>query len=302
MRIKTINSIISGKFNDFLKSIKDEKVRKLVQDNTIITGGAITSLLLGDKVNDFDLYFRNKETVWEVANYFVKKSGDTNAEVIGGGFTDEAARMLGDKSRMAQCAADKDRIRVWIQSSGYVGELPKEEDFDLDGEPITTEEKEEVSSAREKYTVSYISANAITLSDKIQIVLRFYGEPDKIHENYDFEHCKNYWTSWDSKVVTNQKALECILAKELVYTGSKYPLCSIFRTRKFIERGWRINAGQYLKMAMQLNEMDLTDIDILEEQLVGVDAHYFVQVIESIRSRNIKIDSTYISEIVDRMF
>jgi hypothetical protein len=30
----------------------------------------------------------------------------------------------------------------------------------------------------------YFSNNAMTLSDKMQLIIRFYGEPDKIHENY----------------------------------------------------------------------------------------------------------------------
>ena len=61
--------------------------------------------------------------------------------------------------------------------------------------------------------------------------------------------------------------------------GSKYPLCSIIRTRKFIQRGYTINAGQYLKMAMQLNELDLKDVSVLQDQLIGVDSAYFDMVI-----------------------
>src|SRR3546814_1666855 len=67
------------------------------------------------------------------------------------------------------------------------------------------------------YRPVFMSTNAITLSDKIQIVLRFYGEADAIHENYDFVHCTNYWTSKDANLTLRQPALESLLCKELRY-------------------------------------------------------------------------------------
>src|SRR6185437_3482208 len=94
-----------------------------------------------------------------------------------------------------------------------------------------------------------------------------------------------YWRSENSHLSLPRKALEAIITKELVYSGSKYPLASIIRTRKFINRGWQINAGQYLKMTLQLNQMDLLNVDVLEEQLTGVDAAYFHQVIELARKK-----------------
>lgn len=50
MRAKTIKSILQKKHNDFVASIEDEKVRELVDKNSIVTGGSIVSMLLGEKV------------------------------------------------------------------------------------------------------------------------------------------------------------------------------------------------------------------------------------------------------------
>ncbi len=149
----------------------------------------------------------------------------------------------------------------------------------------------------------FLSSNAITLSGNVQIIIRFYGEPDAIHENYDFVHCTNYWCSWDNKLELRRDALEALLTKELRYVGSKYPLCSIIRTRKFINRGWRITAGQYLKMAMQLNQLDLCDIAVLEDQLIGVDVAYFIEVISKLKEHDsTRVDNAYLMQIIDRMF
>jgi hypothetical protein len=84
-------------------------------------------------------------------------------------------------------------------------------------------------------------------------------------------------------------------------------LCSIIRTRKFISRGWIINAGQYLKMALQLNELNLKDLNVFKDQLAGVDSAYFAQAISMIAERKEKdptfeIDNSYLFEVINRIF
>lgn len=149
--------------------------------------------------------------------------------------------------------------------------------------------------------------NAITLTDKIQVVLRFYGEPEEIHKNYDFVHCTSYYTSYNDKLTLPARALEAILNKELYYVGSKYPLASIIRTRKFLNRGYTINAGQYVKMALQLNELDLKNLHTFEEQLIGVDSAYFTTLLNQIeRLKNeddsFSMDSGYLINLINNIF
>lgn len=93
----------------------------------------------------------------------------------------------------------------------------------------------------------------------------------------------------------------------LIYQGSKYPICSVIRTRKFIQRGWRINAGQYLKMCMQISELNLKDIKVLEDQLTGVDAAYFEQLIRATQKHmsetgSTDIDQVYLVQLIDKIF
>jgi len=154
-----------------------------------------------------------------------------------------------------------------------------------------------------KYRPVFMSTNAITLSHKVQIVLRFFGDADKIHENYDYVHCTNYWTSKSGELTLRQPALESLLARDLRYVGSKYPICSVIRLRKFIKRGWTVNAGQILKMMMQISELDLSSHDVLQDQLTGVDAAYFVQLVSKVREKDPdKVDAAYLVEVIDRLF
>ena len=297
MKIKTINTVINKKFDEFIASISDESVKKLVETGTIITGGCIASMLLKEKVNDFDLYFKDKLTALAVAHYYVNKFNE-----VGGSYVPEVRTVdvNGDAFDYG------DRIKIYIKSAGVVGTIPIEQS-ERSIEGTLLEEADEISSEtleiKEKYLPVFLTSNAITLSGQIQLIIRFYGTPENIHENYDFVHCTNYWTSWDRKCTVNSSALESLLSKELRYIGSKYPICSIIRTRKFIARQWTINAGQYLKMIMQASELDLSDLRVLEDQLVGVDASYFNQVIFEMSQRNKEtIEIGYLMTILDRIF
>ena len=73
MKAKTIKAIIAKKFNAWVESIEDVELKEKVRKGTIVTGGCIASMLLKEKVNDFDLYFRNKEVVKALADYYVAR-------------------------------------------------------------------------------------------------------------------------------------------------------------------------------------------------------------------------------------
>lgn len=315
LKAKTIKSIMRNKINAWLDTIEDENLRKRCRNEAIVTGGSIASMLLGEEVNDFDVYFRTKDTVRDVANYYVERFNESK-KAQGGVTLLSYVEELKDSD-------GKDRVRVVVKSAGvasdqqesdyaYFESMPDHQAGEYVGEAfdpisdvkdVVDDIKEAASADCPAYSPAFLSSNAISLRGRVQLILRFYGDPEEIHSNYDFAHCMNYWESGKSRLVLKQDALEALLSKTLVYRGSKYPLCSIIRSRKFIERGWRINAGQYLKMAMQVSDLDLTDHTTLEEQLTGVDVAYFAEVIEKIRSKDPqKVDSAYLTEIIDRMF
>ena len=71
MKAKTINAVLRKLVDDWAASIEDERVREVVKQNAIVTGGAIASMLLKEPVNDYDIYFRTREAVLAVATYYV---------------------------------------------------------------------------------------------------------------------------------------------------------------------------------------------------------------------------------------
>lgn len=313
MKAKTIKAVIRKKIDEWLASIEDETVHEKAARGTIVTGGCIASMLLGEPVNDFDIYFRDKETAVAVGNYYTarfqpKARNGVPCKIWLDHATDRVKVMIKSAGIASEDGTTAEyqyfEARPEGEAQGYVSEI-MQDPGDIQDAYESTEAAalNTEDDGKPKFRPVFMSTNAITLSHRIQIILRFYGEPDAIHENYDFVHCTNYWTSCGDGLVLKQPALESLLARELRYVGSKYPICSLIRMRKFIKRNWTINAGQVLKMAMQVGELNLKDVSVLEDQLTGVDVAYFMEVIQKVKEKDPeKVNSAYLIEVIDRMF
>lgn len=360
MKAKTINAVMSKKINDWLGSIEDTELVSRIKRDIIVTGGCITSMLLNEPVNDFDIYFKTKQSLKAISEYYINNFNKNNEDranrlgkplkawVLDGEDVEKWKNGLIQLSQFAFNYPDiayndvkdwnynkenelndkvmrisgmvlnttPERIKIMVNSDGIAEDsdsVADRNEYDInayldalsDGDDISAEAVEE-AEPKEKYRPIFLSTNAITLSNKIQIVVRFWGDVENIHENYDFIHATNYWT-YSTGAVLNQRALEAILNKELSYVGSKYPICSLVRTRKFIKRGWQINAGQYVKMAFQISKLDLTNIYVLEDQLVGVDSIYFLNFIENLKKQTMKnkdfvLTQDYLTTVIDKIF
>ncbi|MCK5789034.1 MAG: hypothetical protein KAH32_08540 [Chlamydiia bacterium] len=159
---------------------------------------------------------------------------------------------------------------------------------------------------RKPYSPLFFSANAITLTNQIQIIIRFHGKPADIHENFDFIHATNYYCFSTDGLHTTTAALEAIITSELHYVGSKYPLTSVIRIKKFLARGYSINAGEQLKMMFQLSLLDLTDPVVLSNQLAGVDITYFniliKDMMQAMKDPGFNITIDWITGKIDHVF
>lgn len=297
MKSKTIKKIIQSKIEKWADSVNDPEVKKIIENNTILTGGSIASMLLNEKVNDFDFYLDSKDAVKKITEYYTKNISEI--KVVDGlehqGFdynsaTEEDFEKIDFNHQFGRCIhnIESDRIKLFIQDYGI---------FKID---VADENKES-----DKFLPTFFTSNAISLTDDIQIVIRFHGPANKIHENYDFVHATNYYESKSKKLFLREPALTSILTKDLQYIGSKYPLTSVIRSKKFIQRGFTCGAGTYLKMLYQVSLLDLNDLTVLEDQLAGVDVAYFdalIEALKNMKNRDEKLNYGYLSTLIDRIF
>lgn len=300
MQIKTIEKVVSLKMNQWLETITDEALRGKVKDNLLVSGGSIASLMMGAEVNDYDVYLKNIDVLKELAKYYTKNfSGIWIAD----------GRNRSQLMQEYQVLENEDNTEGTDNSYNSVSIRNLKEDqlklmfVSKNGGLRVNEDKKPEEM---EYEPVFFSPNAISLSNDLQIVLRFWGDDKKIHETFDFVHATNYFTFKDG-LVRNMAALESILTKTLKYQGSHYPVTSIIRAKKFINRGFNIGAGELLKIMFQISQLNLADPDILEEQLIGVDVAYFELLIEALRSKysqdpKFQLESSYFNTLIEKIF
>lgn len=318
MKAKTIRSVLRKKITNWLNTIEDEIVRGEAERDVIVSGGAIASMLMGEQPNDYDFYFRTRKTALLIASYYVDQFNQGNK--LRSLYDYEA--IVKEEPRVNCKGIEEDRIIIYMRSAGVAAEdqstykyFESEEDhetesfidslaYQLKEQPADTiEEVVEVLKEKKRYRPVFLTDNAITLSDKVQLIVRFYGDIDAIHTNFDFAHAMCSYSYFDDELLLPAESLEALLSRTLVYKGSLYPIASIFRIRKFIERGFRISAGQLLKIIWQVNELDLSNNAVLMDQLIGVDVAYMRELIERIQNEKaFKIDSAYVASLIDEIF
>ena len=210
MKAKQIEKLLTGVMNNFLESINDPDIRNIIKERSYITGGSISCMLIDEYVNDYDIYFYNKEDADKVKTYFETKILKTSSD--------------------------------------------------------------------DKFKVKLITDNAINLSDKIQLIIKFVGEPKEVTDKFDFKHIKSYYDCNTQKLHLTNDVYQLVCEKELVYTGSEYPLSSLFRLKKYIKKGWNVSTTTMLHIALDIvsvfNKMEkgrmrpcgIDDQDIIEPQ------------------------------------
>jgi len=335
---KTMKQVLIKKVNKWLDTITDEGVKRAIKEDLVITGGCFVSMLNNESPNDFDCYFKTKDTVLKVARYYANLWNEIKGKqanqlthkskifVLDGAKPDQEildyyqVKDIKDSMAVMLSNTSPERVKIIFPSDGIIGdpeevradeELGTPEGFISNLSAVTEVDEVEadkvIEQCKQEYFPVFFSTNAITLSGGIQLIVRFYGEPSEIHDTFDFVHTKAYWTMKEKDIVIPKDVYETVINKTLRYSGSKYPVCSLFRLRKFLSRGWTINAGQMLKIAMQISELDLSDINVLEDQLVGVDSLYFANLIDQFHrmkkeKEDFDLTSSYVVSIIDKIF
>lgn len=321
MKRKTIRKVLRNKIEDWLKSIDDPSVRQIAKENVIVTGGSITSMLLGEPINDFDIYLRTKESTIKLAKHYCTWFNKLNNPAIKPYVKEATIKNLK--------GAVEERVCIYVKSSGAAGEGNADEQYEyyemtdnkqgdkaesyvdnlsMHGDKNPDDEGNELP----KYRPVFMSQNAISLKNKVQFVIRFYGEPEQIHNNYDYIHAMCSYDYFKDELNMPGEALEAMMSRTLIYKGSLYPICSLFRMRKFIDRGWNITAGEILKISWQISEIDMTDPATLREQLTGCDVAYMHELIELLDNKRAEaellgedlkqIDAAYVVKLIDKVF
>lgn len=249
---------------NFFETAPDE-IREKIRGKFFLAGGTLSSILTNEEVNDYDIYFTEYEALDAYMKAIAKKYDDITW-----------------KPRYVYRNSNNKNGEVTITTTV----MDVSDDLYLQG----VSNDPNYSSCDDSI---FISENAVTFENKFQVIFRFIGEPEVITEQFDFDHCCAYIKHECNKgLVVPNHTIKSLMTKELKVRGTKYPIDTIHRSRKYIERGYTLDIVEMLKLVMAINDLSLRDTMVFRDQMIGIDALYLRAFIETIDSGDVEIGNS----------
>lgn len=258
MQSREIKRHLKGVVDDWVASLEDgprhrvgtaaDLKVKVEAHGVIIAGGAVVSLLMDEEPNDYDFFFPTLEFRNEVFEYYAKC------------YPAEATKTVYTRTNQ--------RGEITLSAEQH----PRTYVINEEGRPNS-------------YDPKIITRNAITLNNKVQLVTCKYGVRSHILNSFDFDHTRVAYTYPGNELYSEKDALESILTKELRYGESLYPIAALIRAHKFVQRGFVFPLPELLKIAFQINALDLTDKEVILDQLTGVSANVALNFVRKLTER-----------------
>ena len=133
----------------------------------------------------------------------------------------------------------------------------------------------------------------------VQLVSAFSGSPEEIFSTYDFTVCCGAFSFAKAEFELHPRFLSDNISKRLVYIGgSKFPLCALYRVRKYLDKGYTVTGGTLVHIGLCATKLNINTYGDLKQQLRGVDTMFLGDYFAS------KEDSLpcIISEAIDEVF
>jgi hypothetical protein len=127
------------------------------------------------------------------------------------------------------------------------------------------------------------------VSDKhrVQLTRVKTGDPSSVIGSFDFTICQAAFNGSD--FLFSPDFFQHLAQRRLVYNiNAEYPLCSLFRTRKFIQRGYRFSGIEAIKLGLCLNNLKIRTYADLRKQLLGIDTLLLADLTASLKGEEEK--------------
>lgn len=138
--------------------------------------------------------------------------------------------------------------------------------------------------------IKFKSDTAITYKKKEEkqiyqliVMPEMIGTPETIVGKFDFTICMG-WYSFKTDEFGFGKDFSLHLGqRRLVFNiNCEYPLCALFRTRKFLGRGFTISGSEIIKLGLSVHRLKLDTYKDLRRQLLGIDTLFLKDLTDSL--------------------
>lgn len=117
---------------------------------------------------------------------------------------------------------------------------------------------------------------------EVQVITRFTGSPEEVLNTFDFTCVMGLWNFREGKFYAHEFFLRDVARRRLVYSNkSQYPICALYRTKKYVERGYEFPGSTLVAIALAIHSLQLNTYKDLKDQLLGIDTSMFKEITES---------------------
>lgn len=141
----------------------------------------------------------------------------------------------------------------------------------------------------------------------IQLIKKIYGTPKEIINQFDFTICMCAYDPINDKFVMHDNFLNHLAMKLVYYNPGKYPINSLYRMKKYMEKGYNVPAVEIIKIALTINNLKMENYRDLRDQLEGIDTVLLADITDALmEKKDIKYEFTealeFMNKILDEKF
>jgi hypothetical protein len=104
-----------------------------------------------------------------------------------------------------------------------------------------------------------------------------------IIDQFDYTICMGLFDFDTHEFLLNENFLEHVARRELYYNiYAKYPLASLFRMRKYIQKGYSISGSEIIKLGLSVNNLKMENYLDLKKQLQGIDTLFLKELTDTL--------------------
>lgn len=163
--------------------------------------------------------------------------------------------------------------------------------------PVRAAMNEMISSSLCNAKMTFQTNRAISYNIEganVQLITKY--SADECLDKFDFTVTQGLYKLSTQEFEMRPRFLADNAQRRLVYTGgSEYPICALFRTKKYQARGYTLSGGEMVKIAFAINKLNLNNMTTLKDQLMGIDTVYLNTILSSLEIKYGSIESADIT-------
>jgi|SRR5579872_2518407 len=139
---------------------------------------------------------------------------------------------------------------------------------------------------QDEKTVHTDSACSVVLDGhRVQLIKCVLRTPAEVLEGFDFTICQG-GLDWNDGFIFGKDFFQHLAQRRLVFNiKAEYPICSLYRLRKFIKRGFHFSGIEAIKLGLRIQALQIDTYADLRKQLMGIDTMFLRDLTDSLKGQ-----------------